>query len=175
MAVTMVFHEHRWISKWGVRRTKHLLTKHCRFNILGQNANFYSLVIKSWMPKWGFHSVNLLGTQAGAWLHRSMVHTHTQQQYDALPVCSVSMAVRKKSYSGNEGQRSQRHTCHLRGKTTTNLRALCYWYSTTIIFTEYRQNYHVFLLIQENFGTHWLHGCEVAIEMAPSERFLIKH
>lgn len=35
------------------------------------------------MPKWGFHSMNLLGTQAGAWLHRSMAHTHTQQQYDA--------------------------------------------------------------------------------------------
>lgn len=29
------------------------------------------------MPKWGYYSMNLLGTQASAQLHRSLAHKHT--------------------------------------------------------------------------------------------------
>lgn len=66
---------------------------------------------RSWMPKWGYYSMSLLGTQAQ--LHRSIVHTHIQTaaiRY-TLPVCSVSMAVWKKLYNDNERGRSRRCTC----------------------------------------------------------------
>lgn len=66
---------------------------------------------RSWMPKWGYYSTNLLGTQAQ--LHRSTVHTHTQTAAIGytLPVRSVSMAVRKKLYNDNERGRSKRRAC----------------------------------------------------------------
>lgn len=76
---------------------------------------------RSWMPKWGYYSMNLLGTQAQ--LHRSLVHTHTQTtaiRY-TLPVCSVSVAVRKKLYNDYERGRSKRWPCDFWKKNSSSV------------------------------------------------------